>query len=252
MNQPKVKELMRLVEQAVRPVCADISSKMKMREELYGHAEEIYRDELQRDGNESTAIARAVARMGDPAELRTELQATISWPERWCAYFSSFFVRRPGESRLHSAFRIAWISALVISLEMFPLLMFEAMDILSWNFRGKFLVRLVPTLISLVAINGFVFTLLGSTLVDHLQAGFVGRRTMVACFGMAFAASLALLTTGAAFTLALCGDVASVQALMPRWYALAVVAAFGSVVICWLSAKEKRRSHEWLTLELEA
>lgn len=111
-------EMRRHVERAVRPVRAGKVRKLQMREELLAHLTSLFEEE-RRDGDEATALVRAMARFGDPAEIARELDRSAGrgeklayyaervgqWQERWIG-------RREGEAFLPHALR----SALVIAL----------------------------------------------------------------------------------------------------------------------------------------
>lgn len=76
-----MKELMIHVERIVRPIRAD-ASKLRMRRELLAHLEASFEQERARGLDEAAALAEAKRRLGDPAELRLELQASVSRLER--------------------------------------------------------------------------------------------------------------------------------------------------------------------------
>lgn len=76
-----MKELMIHVERIVRPVRADWS-KLKMRRELLAHLQAAFEQERERGADEATAIAAAKRRLGDPAALTRQLQASVSRLER--------------------------------------------------------------------------------------------------------------------------------------------------------------------------
>ncbi|MBX7258480.1 MAG: permease prefix domain 1-containing protein [Candidatus Hydrogenedentes bacterium] len=70
------------VERIVRPIRGGVLRKNKMREELLGHLMTAYAEEVKSAPSEKEAIARATQRLGDPAALRAELQATVPVWER--------------------------------------------------------------------------------------------------------------------------------------------------------------------------
>ncbi len=96
-------ELRRHVERIVRPIRGSAHRKTRMREELLVHLTSVLDEELvARDGDVAVATAAAIARFGDPAALRVDLQATVPVVERvLCAQLvpgNTRFGRRPGES----------------------------------------------------------------------------------------------------------------------------------------------------------
>ena len=81
------------VERMVRPIRASTWRKNQMREELLTHLEGLLAEEKARRGDDVGAVRRAQARFGEPGQLATELQATVSRWERWA------FVPVPGLQR---------------------------------------------------------------------------------------------------------------------------------------------------------
>lgn len=82
------------VERVVRPIRASTWRKNQMREELLVHLEGLLAEEKARRGDDVGAVRRALARLGEPGQLTTELQATVPRWERWA------FVPLPGLQRL--------------------------------------------------------------------------------------------------------------------------------------------------------
>lgn len=76
-------ELNSHVERVVRPIRARPGRKARMRRELLAHLTGIYDEERASLGDDRLALAQAVRRFGDPAELTRELQATVPRVERW-------------------------------------------------------------------------------------------------------------------------------------------------------------------------
>lgn len=77
------KLLRRQIERVVRPVQASPLRKNRMREELLAHLTRLYEEEGDRcSGDRDMALAAAVARFGEPAVLRRELQGTVPVWER--------------------------------------------------------------------------------------------------------------------------------------------------------------------------
>jgi len=70
------------VERVVRPIRASGRRKDRMREELLAHLTATCHEELAKDGDEPAAVERALQRFGNPDDLRRELQASVTLPER--------------------------------------------------------------------------------------------------------------------------------------------------------------------------
>jgi hypothetical protein len=114
MSEEVLTKLMVLVERAVRPVRADVSRKRQMREELLAHVTAIFEEEAEKAGDEGTALEQTRQRFGDPVELSSELQRSVS---KW-NQINGFLQRarfEPGESLSHFAGRIA-VGAVVVYL----------------------------------------------------------------------------------------------------------------------------------------
>ena len=84
---PQVDGTLRVaVERVVRPVYADDARKLRMRRELYAHTLDAYRHEVGRGVTSDEALAAAIERLGEPAELSAELQADTPWRSRYEAF----------------------------------------------------------------------------------------------------------------------------------------------------------------------
>jgi hypothetical protein len=116
-----MKEFMVHVERAVRAVHASPARKQRMRQELLAHLTELMEEEKARGSDERQALARALQRFGDPADLSRDLQVSVPRLERW---LSKLFFRGPGESGLCYGARIALLSAatMFVGLNIFPLI----------------------------------------------------------------------------------------------------------------------------------
>jgi ATP-dependent Clp protease ATP-binding subunit ClpC len=110
-----MKELMVHVERAVRAVHASPARKRRMRQELLAHLTGLLEEEKARGGDEHQALAEALRRFGDPADLSRDLQASVPRLERW---LSRLFFRGPGESGLRYGARIAALGAAIVFVEL--------------------------------------------------------------------------------------------------------------------------------------
>jgi hypothetical protein len=75
-------DLMIHVERIVRPVRGFAGRKLRMRQELLAHLQAAVAEEREARTTDATALARAKARLGDPAELTLSLQASVPRAER--------------------------------------------------------------------------------------------------------------------------------------------------------------------------
>jgi hypothetical protein len=77
-----MRELRVHVERAVRPVRAFECRKLRTREELLAHLTSAYEEERACRSDDREALAEALRRFGEPAELTRELQASVPALER--------------------------------------------------------------------------------------------------------------------------------------------------------------------------
>jgi hypothetical protein len=78
MNESTLRKLKIVVEQAVRPVEASVFCKRKMREELLAHVSDVFEEEAAKLGEEQAALERTALRFGNPVELTSQLQESVS------------------------------------------------------------------------------------------------------------------------------------------------------------------------------
>lgn len=127
MNDAIQRELKIVVERAVRPVPATIARKRKMREELLAHLVSIFEEELGRLGDEQAALDQAKQRFGDPKELTSQLQESVSRWEGFHIFLEKRSRYEPGQPvlrlvRLHVLLALAGY-AMVILLALIPVSM---------------------------------------------------------------------------------------------------------------------------------
>lgn len=99
-------QLMRYVESIVGPITATHDLKMKMRLELFDHAEQIFAEEFKQTPDEKKALEATFLRLGSQSELREELQSSVSRFVHFGKWLDSNFSWRPGESLLRQAARV--------------------------------------------------------------------------------------------------------------------------------------------------
>jgi len=126
--------LRKQIERAVRPVHAGKDRKLAMREELLAHLMAIYAEERGRQPDEQAALAAALARFGEPAVLRSELNSSVGFSDKIAFRvdrgedylnrgLSYWFSRREGEPGFRLALRslLALVLGNLIGLVCLPL-----------------------------------------------------------------------------------------------------------------------------------
>jgi hypothetical protein len=99
-------ELKTFVECVVRPIRAEESLKLRMRNELFAHLSDAYALELAVDANPARAIQHTLARIGPADELRRDLQASVPLASRGAGALDRLMRRRHGVSTLAHAARL--------------------------------------------------------------------------------------------------------------------------------------------------
>jgi|GEM_PF-2542918 hypothetical protein len=262
MNEATHENLMKVVERAVRPLRAGTARKLAMREELLGHLTANYEEELARQTDDKAALAAAIDRFGNPAELSRELAGSLTWfdhvawaSERCGAAIEGTFVWQRGESFAPFAFRSGGCVTLL------NLLFFLLTVAVVWLDGGD---RFDPTFASF---NRFTFTLFatmtagGVALLWAIQSTYAAayrsgreRRWLMVAIGLAGWTGLVVLV-GAAFWLGITLDIGAVFASLPR-IALCTAAVLPPCVllVVWAAAhstKQNELYERWSRLECE-
>lgn len=83
MSRPPLHELETLARRAIDALAASPGRRRAMREELLSHLYESSAEEASRPGaRPADAVAAAARRLGDPADLRRQLQSSVPFVER--------------------------------------------------------------------------------------------------------------------------------------------------------------------------
>lgn len=262
MSETVHENLMKAVERAVRPLRAGTVRKLAMREELLGHLTATYEEELARQTDDKAALAAAIGRFGNPAELSRELAGALTpfdrlvWASERCgAVIESTFSWRRGESFVPFAFRSGGCVTLL------NLLLFFFVVAVVWLDGGD---RFDPTFASF---NRFTFTLFATmtageiALLWAIQSTYVvayrsgrKRRWLAVAIGLAGWTGLVVLL-GATFWLGITLDMGAVLARLPR-IALTTAAVLPPCVllVVWAAAhcaKQNEPYQRWSRLECE-
>ena len=248
MNDEIMTRLKIIVERAVRPVRASTLRKRRMREELLAHLAATFEEEVQRLGDEQTAVARAEKRFGYPGELTAQLQESI--PRRdWLARFREMQQFRPGGSLIRRAACLVLLAfmgyAATMGLIGIPLLVHRGR-------LGDLPIAGYVLFITLVFTLGLSFVF--SLFLDRMYPALYGPRPerslpramaygllSVPVFPISFLVLYWVLTDGVAL-------------LYPRLPVLCLAAILTPallVAIAQQTAREMRLDEEWTNLKIE-
>ena len=137
-----------------------------MREELYAHLLDTYEHELRTTGDEIEAQRKAIARMGEPELLTTELRSTVSMLEcyeRWL--INKFFMRRSGERIWAMALRVATVMAVFMSISTISKCLLKFGEIVAWTPNGQITVRFMIAIAGCFSFGAFLLTFLAEVLI---------------------------------------------------------------------------------------
>lgn len=122
MNDLILKELMIIVERAVRPVRTTMARKRRMREELLSHLTAIFEEEFEKLGDEQAALEQAQRRFGNPRDIAGQIQETVPLWDRIVRLSDASWFREPSESVVHFASRITLLAVMLVTAVMLLLL----------------------------------------------------------------------------------------------------------------------------------
>jgi ATP-dependent Clp protease ATP-binding subunit ClpC len=252
-----MKELMVHVERAVRAVHASPARKQRMRQELLAHLTGLVEEEKARGGDEQQALAEALQRFGDPADLSRDLQASVPRLERWEAGLASGFLRRPGETGLRHGARLAALGAAImfVGLNLIPLVFVAAGE--KWSDARVVLAHPVQ---GVIAGYAFLSVLLCHGVYREL-AGRLGAASLLraAAYGVgAMLAGVALVAGGSvaqpenplwAFILRTPGNPLALSA--GAWFAcMPLAVALAAVLVARVKRAMARGHGDWASLEI--
>lgn len=246
-----MKELMVQVERAVRPVRASSRCKDRMREELLTHLTGIYEEERARLGDGAAALAQAVQRFGDPAELTRELQESVSRAEVIGFVFERWFGWRAPESAARYTMRLAvriFCAVAVLSLIVIATVVAIAgpgIDLLAR-------LRLAASFGIIASADVFILGLLYFKMRDRLCGGLGVRRSWPRAAGLGILAALAVQASGLAFTLLGIRSVETSLDLFVHWLPGVVFTPIWFAIYGLKCGPREIRHTEWACLDIES
>lgn len=254
------------VERIVRPIRASNARKDQWREELLAHLTRLYDEERARTSDDESAALAAIARFGEAAVLRAELQAGVSWLER-CAFvrlpYSGPLRRRPRETPRHYVLRATCVGLASATLSMtvvaLIIIAFRAPHKTNAAAAGQVALYMFGAAAIL-----FPGTIANALLADEIRRG-VERRTAATGAGERRSASRRIASwtalsaawwgcSAAGMMLLLNSAIASFISTAQFWWITAGAAAAG-VPLSLLQARDwlltNRRFENWDSLEID-
>lgn len=255
--------LRKQVERAVRPVRAGRDRKLVMREELFAHLTAIYDEELLQQQEKHTALTAALSRFGEPADLTTELKASVGLSER-SAYYSDLFTHcfspHSGEPLVRFAFRILLAWGTLTSIVVLGAALLDSMVVRIFENDPT----LYPTLVNLylLLVIGPIAAIVGAwNIARTLQDGGKLSRLFWA-LGLALLWTLVAIALVGLFWWSLTGTFAGFHRISGRaavWGVTGLTVAWGPLPFALLlsgwvlqAGQKYRQKYEvWTTLEID-
>jgi hypothetical protein len=238
------------VERAIRPVLAEASSKLRMREELFAHACDVYEAELKHAPSPQAALERTFARLGDPAALTKDYQSAVSRLERASTWLGNRFERRAGESRVHFALRITIDQAIVVGLLLGHTLLIRIDQVIDGTNDGQVLLRMSIGIWAVYVVNSLVLSILACTMRDLFVTESRLADRAIRLLPLLAAVSLMMLFSGWSLTYIATSDPVAAWRVLWFWIPMMILAPPGCMIAAWLAAREYCRSRDWITLKL--
>jgi hypothetical protein len=253
-------QLMKQVERAVRPVRAGKARKMQMREELLAHLTALHEEERERIGDDESALAAALLRFGNPAQIAVELDRSVGpaqrvvhavecygrWLEGWFEFRSDrSFPANMVRTGANLCAAIVLFFAVAIGLALF--LVPERRD-------DPIFLPLMIKVVALAAISGCLVLWAAQTSIPReLGSQRPARWWVIAARGAGW--SLALLAVAAAFWWWTAGNARAVLDVLPPM-ALTILVVFPAtlVLIAWATRREAESQcvqRQWTALEID-
>jgi hypothetical protein len=238
------------VERAIRPVRAESCTKLRLREELYAHARDVYESELIPATSSQIALERTLARLGDPAALTKDYQAAVPRMERLEAWIGERYARRAGETKKHFAVRVTIDHVVILGVLLGLSMLLRSDQLADWAGKGQVVLRMCLGLWVIYSINAFVFTLLGCTMLDQFSTDSHFAQRAIRLLPLMVIAGLMMTVSGWGLTYAATVDPAAAWRVLRCWFPLIVLVPPGCVIVAWLTDRESRRARDWLSLEI--
>ncbi|HEV8061525.1 MAG TPA: permease prefix domain 1-containing protein [Gemmataceae bacterium] len=240
-------EFMIHVERIVRPIRAIDDHKDRMREELLAHLQASYEEERARQPDEAVARAKAIASLGDPALLRSELQDSVSRMERYKARFERLLSWHAPEPAWRYTLRVGALTTASFFLLALP----TYLALLVFKERVADVAASVMVAMGFLAgINVFVLGFLYFKTRDSLLGAFGGSRSWLRAAGYVFASAATIEGTLLFFLWSFTGDLGDSLSLLLGRSLIAFALPLVGALVAWFRGPIELRHAEWELLEI--
>jgi hypothetical protein len=249
MSESTLTQLKIIVERVARPVRATTTRKRRMREELLSHVTAVFEEEAKLH-EESVAIARTAARLGDVGELTRQLQAAVPSSDALAYAVESFVGIITQEPVLRRACRYAVMVGMFGTCYLAVFIL--AFGLVTGSWSEWVTVARLPSILAPVWMTVLIFA---ATFLEHgmRQALFgSGGRSWPQVIVIGLLTWLLVPGCVLAWSIALGGEfLASLRDTRPL-FLTSVLAPIALVVIVSAMISEIRYINEWANLPIDA
>lgn len=237
-------EFMVHVERIVRPIRAMDDRKDRMREELLAHLEIHFEQNRDRSADEGAARAQAIASLGDPARLRSELQDSVSDMERFKARIERLFTWHAPEPAWRYTLRAGGWTAVTF----FLFLPFVVMALLPFGVEALLAaLRLVGLIAVLTGLNVFVLGLFYFKIRDSILGA---KPHWLQPVAYAVASAAMVEGTLLIFLWNATGELVGDHSLLLGQSLAALFLPLMGIMIAWFRGPAELRHAEWECLDI--
>jgi hypothetical protein len=240
-------EFMIHVERIVRPIQAMDDRKDRMREELLAHLEASFEQERAKQTDDGLARQRAMASLGDPVQLRNELQNSVSRMERLKAKNERLFNWHAPEPAwrytLRAGVGVGLVFVLFLPLVVVLLCALEPQAIVV-------AMGLMALMAVLTGINVFINGLLYFKVRDNLLGAFGIKTSWIRIVGYVLVSAGVVEGSGLFFLLTTGGGIGRDWSLLLGRSLVALVVPLLGVVVAWFRGAVEVRHAEWECLDI--
>lgn len=235
------------VERVVRPIEAMDHHKDRMREELLAHLQASYEQERAKLNDDALAARKAIAGLGDPEQLRTEMQDSVSRRERFQARIEKLFNWRAPEP----AWRYTLRSGAFVFALFLPLIPIALLELLAFG-QEAMVVALQLTLGMglLTGVNVFVLGWLYFKARDSMWGAFGAERSWFRLMLYVIASAATVETSLLVFLYSTTGELVGSLSLLLGRVLVALVLPVTGVIVAWVRGPAEIRHALWECLDI--
>jgi hypothetical protein len=242
-----MKDFMIHVERIVRPIRAMDGHKDRMRQELLAHLEASFEQERTKLNDDALAARRAIAGLGDPDQLRIEMQDSVSQLELLKARIEKIFGWRAPEPAWRYTLRSgAAVCAVFLVLVPVVLLCF-----LPFDFQvSLFVLRQMLFMGLLTGANVFVLGWLYFKMRDNLHQAFGIKRSWLRLLAYLLASAAMVEASLLLFLWAGTGEFAAHLPLLLGRSLVALPLPIAGLLVAWICGPDQLRHTYWECLDI--